>query len=295
MQTPDPAASGLPILDQDQIRVIRRFDEVVLARADGRGCRETAYPALTPVADLERIDYFRNFPHLGLAAAALAPASVASVPLASNGDVRHVPAAALQCAHHFLPSAACYPVYSTMRDRQIPAAHRACVLQRCFRNETHYEGLVRLWGFTMREMVVVGTRDEVLDFVGAEKRWIGRLARALGLELEVRAASDPFFDPGGTRAKMQLLFPVKEEFVFEGEVAVSSVNSHRNFFGERWNIRVADGTPAFSGCVAFGLERWLHALTQRYRGDYDAIRAALGSPAVVATLSEPAPAPGAVH
>ncbi|MFO1319484.1 MAG: aminoacyl--tRNA ligase-related protein [Burkholderiales bacterium] len=295
MAAPDPDATGLATLDHDQIRAIRRFDQIVLGRADARGCRETAYPALTPVADLERIDYFRNFPHLGLGVAAIDPACVASVPLETEGDVRRVPADALQCAHHFLPSAACYPVYSTLRDRQLRTAHRVCVLQRCFRNETHYEGLVRLRGFTMRELVVVGTRDDVLDFVGTEKRWIGRLALALGLDLEVRAASDPFFDPGGTRAKMQQLFPVKEEFVFEGDVAVSSVNSHRNFFGERWNIRVADGTCAFSGCVAFGLERWLHALTRRHAGDYEAIQAALASPAVAAALTEPLPVPGTAH
>jgi len=295
MSTAETTPAGLAVLDQDQIRIIRRFDEIILARAATRGCRETAYPALTPVADLERIDYFRNFPHLGLAVAGIDAACVGSVPLEPDGDGRHVPARALQCAHHFLPSAACYSVYAALRHRQLAKAHRACVIQRCFRNESHYEGLVRLWGFTMRELVIVGSREEVADFVAAEKQWIVRLARALYLDLQIRPANDPFFDPGGTRARMQLLFPVKEEFVFDGEVAVSSVNSHRNFFGERWQIRTVDGMCAFSGCVAFGLERWLHALTRRHDGDYDAIRAALDAPAVAAALLEPGVAPGPAH
>jgi hypothetical protein len=59
---------------------------------------------------------------------------------------------------------------------------------------------------------------------------------------------------------MQKLFPTKEEFLYDGKLAIASVNFHRNFFGERCDIRLPDGSAAFTGCVAFGLERWLSAL-----------------------------------
>jgi seryl-tRNA synthetase len=47
--------------------------------------------------------------------------------------------------------------------------------------------------------------------------------------------------------------------------ACMSFNYHLNHFGEAWNIETADGSPAFSGCVGFGLERLTLALF-RYHG-----------------------------
>ena len=93
---------------------------------------------------------------------------------------------------------------------------------------------------------------------------------ALGLPVATAVATDPFFAPT-SRAAVQALFPVKEEFVYRGSLAIGSVNFHRNFFGERCQIRSADGAFAYSGCAAYGVERWMHALDQRYAGDADAI------------------------
>jgi len=46
----------------------------------------------------------------------------------------------------------------------------------------------------------------------------------------------------------------------EGDtLAIASFNDHETFFGEAYGIRLADGAPASTGCVAFGLERWLLA------------------------------------
>ena len=71
---------------------------------------------------------------------------------------------------------------------------------------------------------------------------------------------------------MQQLFPVKEEFVYNGSLAIASVNFHRNFFGERLDIRTGDGAYAFSGCVAFGLERWISALGDHFGEGSAALR-----------------------
>lgn len=89
------------------------------------------------------------------------------------------------------------------------------------------------------------------------------LAARLGLDMTMEVAVDPFFDKGGSRAKMAQLFPVKEEFIVGG-LAVGSVNYHRNFFGQRCDISLPTGEPAHTSCLAFGLERWVHALTARF-------------------------------
>jgi len=47
--------------------------------------------------------------------------------------------------------------------------------------------------------------------------------------------------------------------VVDDSVAAASFNPHERFFGEAFDIRLADGSPAASACVAFGIERWLLA------------------------------------
>jgi hypothetical protein len=76
---------------------------------------------------------------------------------------------------------------------------------------------------------------------------------------------DPFFEQGGARQKMQALFPTKEEFVFGKSLAIASVNFHHDFFGHRCQINLKNGEAAYTGCLAFGIERCLLALLELYK------------------------------
>jgi hypothetical protein len=60
---------------------------------------------------------------------------------------------------------------------------------------------------------------------------------------------------------------VKRELVFDGDLAIASTIFHRDTFGKSFNIN-RGGENAYSGCVAFGMERWLSA----FLGAYGAIR-----------------------
>jgi seryl-tRNA synthetase len=174
-----------------------------------------------------------------------------------------------------LPSAACYNIYLHLAGTDLDTARYITTVATCFRNEERYDGLRRLHGFSMREIVGIGTRDEVQDHLRAFKGRVTAFGEQLGLGLTVAAGSDPFYQPQGGRAVLQQLFPQKEELLYDGTLAIASFNFHRNFFGERCCIRAADGQPAFSGCVAFGIERWLHALLARH-GNPETAAEALG-------------------
>jgi hypothetical protein len=149
------------------------------------------------------------------------------------------------------------------------------VLGRCFRREERYQGLRRLLGFHMREVVALGRRAFTERHLAAFDARITAFCDALGLPVRKEAASDPFYDRQGQRALLQRLSPVKHEFIVD-DLAIASLNVHRNFFGERCDISLA-GEPVSTSCAAFGLERWLSVLRDRY-GDWpaalDAVRAA---------------------
>ncbi|MFJ4778910.1 hypothetical protein [Streptomyces sp. NPDC088762] len=267
--------SGLGVLGADELRLIRAFDALILSWAERLRADERRYPVLLRAEDLEGIDYYENFPHLGLAVATADPERLTALRAATDRPLTALPAEVLNEARLGLPSAACYSVYFDLRGQTLPSeANRFTTVATCYRNETRYEGLRRLLGFSMREIVFVGDGDGAKEHLSGAKELVLGLAGKLGLDMKTEVATDPFFDSNGSRAKMQLLFPVKEEFVVDG-LAVGSVNYHRNFFGERCEISLPDGGPAHTSCLAFGLERWVHILTARFGDPRSATEAVL--------------------
>jgi len=223
------------------------------------------FPPLLRVEDLDALDYFRNFPHLGLAAAPLAPDVLTS--LVKAGETRReLPSHQLDAARHLLPSAACYCVYAHLQASTVQGPMFVTTTASCFRNETAYEGLERLWAFTMQEIVCLGTMEQTRAHIEDSLTAIRNIASQLGVTLGVETATDPFFDRKSSVALLQERAPTKRELIFEG-LAVGSVNFHRNFFGDRFAIRDGEGRPVFSSCVAFGLERWIHMLLRVFAGD----------------------------
>ncbi|HEV2778126.1 MAG TPA: hypothetical protein VGX25_01875 [Actinophytocola sp.] len=249
--------SGLQALSAEATTLLRTLDSVLESWGTDAGAASMIMPPLLPVESLARLDFYENFPHQALV---VSPLDLAK--REPGARPAHFDPDALLPASLGLPSAACFAVYLYHEGRALPGNTTVTVLGRCFRREEGYQDLRRLIGFHMREIVAMGTREFVqqhLDRFGAR---IADFITALDLPFRKEAATDPFYDRGGQRALLQRLSPVKHEFVVD-DLAIASLNVHRNFFGERCDISLA-GEPIFTSCVAFGLERWLSVLHKRY-------------------------------
>ncbi|MFE3519849.1 aminoacyl--tRNA ligase-related protein [Streptomyces sp. NPDC059166] len=247
---------GLVALDPARTALLHGLDGLLRGLATRLGAPEVVGPPLLSAEGLGRLDYFRNFPHLGVGAGRFSPDALDG--LASGGPAGDLP---LDPTGHLLPSATCYGLLLSLEGHETgEEGLRLSATGRCFRNETHYEGLRRLWGFHMREVLYLGTKDGAVEHLRSGTEFIGEIAASLGLELNRAAADDPFYDKGGSRARLMKLDPVKHEFSAPDGTAIASVNRHRNFFGERLGIRTRSGEPVHSSCVAFGVERWVHAM-----------------------------------
>ncbi|MFG2966201.1 hypothetical protein ACGFZS_23265 [Streptomyces sp. NPDC048288] len=243
------------ILDPDQTDLLRALDGVFTGWGRSAGAREIMPPPVYAVSDLEKFDVYTNFPQLALVAAPLELADGPPKP-ADGGfaptDVREVRLG--------LPHATCFGAYLFHEGAELTEDTLITLVNRCFRNEDHYVPLRRLASFQMREIVALGSYEHTQRVLASFTERITAFGAALGLELDRVAASDPFFENGGARALMSRLSPVKHEFQ-AGDLAIASVNTHRNFFGERCRIRLAGASGfAFTSCVAFGLERWVAVL-----------------------------------
>jgi hypothetical protein len=268
------SADGRAVLGPQALALRTDLDRHFAGWGRQAGASAVAYPPVLAVDDLLDLDYFANFPHLASMVSGLRPEAM-TAPAVKDGSFADQPGSYLGPATHVLPSAACYSAYLDLAGTVRSEPALLTTVATCFRREDRYDGLRRLFAFTMREIVCVGPREAVLDFLGTHKSRIASFIAEVGLPFEIAAATDPFFDPNGARSFMQKLFPVKEEFVYGGDLAIASVNFHRNFFGERCRILLDNGEPAFTGCVAFGLERWLAALSEHFGGRIDKARSAL--------------------
>ena len=252
--------SGAPLA------LLRRIDGMLVRWSERWNAEDHSVPSFLSAETLERVGYLRSFPHLATFPVALDPCeeelrSFAHGDTCGGGEVR---LSATAPVREVLTPAACYHLYPRLEGRALEGPVLWTTNARCYRREAWYRPLERQWCFSMREIVCVGSEAEVQEFLDAFRRRLERLFAELDLGVRFEAATDPFFEPERSPGYvMQKAAVLKTEMVLGDELAIGSLNSHRDHFGRIFKI-TRDGQPASSGCVAFGLERWLYALLQRY-------------------------------
>jgi hypothetical protein len=247
------------------------------------------YPPMIDAAVLQTVDYLSSFPQLATFAVALDPGEenlerfTGRDPLDTDGAVRLTRTAPVR---ELLTPAACYHVYLHHQGAELVRARYLTTVNTCFRREAYYRPLRRQWSFRMREIVCLGTRAEVTAFLERARLGLDALLAELDLPVRWDVATDPFFQPARNPAYLaQRLHPTKHEALYgtgdgsddshgshgrddrDGDqLAIASVNLHEDHFGAAFAI-TREGRPAASGCLAFGLERWLYALVHRHGTD----------------------------
>ncbi len=274
--------------------VVDQFEHYVTRR--GRAvCKAEVmrFPPIFNRAHYTRMNHIHNFPDL-----------LGSVHAFTGGDKDHRAMvqkldAGEDWTRDLLPSdvmlipAACYPLYPTATGT-LPEGGRIVDLK-CFvfRHEPSNDP-ARMQIFRQREYVRLGTAEEALTH---RDDWLARgkeMLEAIGLPVQAVVANDPFFGRGGRLAKAtQREQVLKYELVIpicstEKPTAISSCNLHLDYFGKSFGIQTADGEPAHTACIGFGLERITLALFKTHGLDVaawpSAVRDLLGLDADPAAL-----------
>jgi seryl-tRNA synthetase len=226
---------------------------------------EWMVPPALPLEALERAGYFASFPQWLTLASHLTSDATALERIAASEHPARDASAASAPASAALPPAVCYHIYTALADTVVRSPRLITAQGCCWRHEGEaLAPLRRGWAFSMRELVCIGTEADCKTFRDRGSRAASALAGRLGLACTIEPAEDPFFAPTARgRALIQRLKELKLELrldIGDGDsVAAASFNLHDQYFGERFDIRLRDGSPAFTACVAFGLERWLLA------------------------------------
>lgn len=262
-------APGVVGLRGRPLALLRQIEGRVAALCAGETEDEWAVPTALPLSTLERSGYFASFPHWLTVASHLSEDVGTLERVAASSEPARAAADAVLPATAALPPAVCYHVYAALAGSTIPSRCIVTAQGSCWRHEgNRLAPLERGWSFTMREIVCIGSEGECIAFRDRGVKLTRWLATGLGLDSTVESAEDPFFAPTSRgRALLQRVKGLKQELrlpIGDGETtAAASFNLHEQFFGEAFDIRLANGEPAFTACVAFGLERWLLATLVR--------------------------------
>ena len=269
-------ATGIYALGPLLSRLIAYFERHFLDLADSFGANPYRFPTLIPAKYLQRVGYFSAFPHSLTFATHLREDLDAIDQFAQHAACDDhgltTPPDSFAQIQALLSPAVCYHLYFSLADKPLPGGQViATAVGNCFRYEAiNLVSLERLWNFTMREVIFVGSKDFVLANRETARQHMTKVFEKIGLAYRVESANDPFFigefrKQVAFQSAFQLKFEIRARLPFkDATLAVGSYNYHQDFFGRNLNITLPDGSPAHTGCVAFGLERIAYAFLAQY-------------------------------
>jgi hypothetical protein len=251
-----------------------RFD----ALAAFFGARRRRFPTLIPARTLHQLNYFRAFPHSLSFATHLREdldvieAFAEQAAYDESLDGLNTPPEAFARIQALLSPAVCYHLYLSLADQTLPQEGLAATaVGDCFRYESiNLTSLERMWNFTMWEVIFVGSKEYVLENREKGRQFMQAEFAELGLAYRVESANDPFFigefkRQAAFQSAFQLKYEIRARLPFkDSTLAIGSYNYHQDFFGRHMHITLPDGSPAHTGCIAFGLQRAAFAYLAQY-------------------------------
>ena len=245
-------------LDEEGTDIFMKIDSIFRKEAMNRGGHEYHIPILLDKDVLETCGYFNSFPqHLTI------PTYIDKSYFDTVVTDKKIENKELVMCNKFLTPSACLGLYPLLRGKQIDKSIYT-MHEKVFRfEEGRFDGNVRLWDFTVREIVFVGEEDYVNSIMDEFKNITKRVADAIGIPCDIKQSTDHFYP--SVENVVKKLFQKSNALKFEmvsqvnGEdVAIGSFNYHNDHFSKPFQFE-QDG-KIVSACIGYGLERWVAAI-----------------------------------
>lgn len=252
--------------------IIEQFEALVTRSAAPLKAEVMRFPPLFARKHYLTIDHIETFPNLMGSVHSFAGKDREHVEMLRKRKEGEEWTRDLAPTEVMMVPAACYPLYPTATGTLPDGGRTVDLVAFVFRHEPSADP-ARMQCFRQREFVRLGTPEQALAH---RDYWLQRgqeILRSVGLDVEPIVANDPFFGRGGRiMAATQIEQTLKFELVAtvasaERPTAIASCNAHLDHFGHAFNIKTADGKPAHSACVGFGLERIALALFRKHGFD----------------------------
>ncbi|MFC5532410.1 aminoacyl--tRNA ligase-related protein [Cohnella yongneupensis] len=271
---------GVYIFREPFTTLVRFLDDSIVRKiANKFGAKHEYYPVVINGSTLNKTNHFTSFPehiqfvtHLREDLSVIEAFSQAIKEAGGwNQDTRVDMNASAATPQYMINPATCYHCYEGMQDETLETEGTiVTAVSKCHRYEGgNHRDFGRLLDFTMREVIFVGKPDFVKENRLKSIEMLKGLVSEWELDCHLENANDPFFT---SDYEVKASFQRQQEMKFEMRmsipylnttISVSSSNFHSNTFGNAFNIK-AGKRPAVTGCLAFGLERFILAFLAQY-------------------------------
>ncbi|MFD1886795.1 phosphopantetheine-binding protein [Paenibacillus wenxiniae] len=267
------AAVSAAYLDETDITLLEQLDRafIEIARRHGAVLRE--YPSTFTKANMARNQYHINFPQ-NIVGVATVPHQFKTINRFREQAATHTHHQSLVPTGEILQPCICYHCYEEQQGSRSSTRRMMTAKGKCFRNEIAWrKDEFRRTEFMMREIVFVGDQEWVMDKRNAIMDEVWELFTGLGLIGKIETATDPFFFSQDVKTKgtYQMVSNAKYELaamrVNGQESSIASFNYCEDVLCGKYDIRDEHGNGMYSGCVAFGMDRWKEAFLERYGRD----------------------------
>lgn len=262
--------NGLISFNGVAIKLYRFFDNAFRNIALEVGGIEKMYPVLLPVEAYQTTGYLRNSPQYSMFCCCPEEniRTLEEVDKRVKGsDIQAI----LKEPNLALSPSACFHTYFEYKNKRLESEKTFTFVQNVFRNEgrLNFNELGRLRDYHVREIVLFGSNEYVLKKREQIIKKTGDLMMELELSGNICTATDPFVMPKMQKyKKIQLLdsskYELRVNYSENKDISVASFNIHGSAFTQPFNIKIEDIIFPETGCVGFGIERWVLAFLSQY-------------------------------
>ncbi|WP_127530187.1 aminoacyl--tRNA ligase-related protein [Paenibacillus kobensis] len=264
---------GLIGLKGEAIWLLEYFDAKFKTIAQSLAAIETQYPTLLPITAFDKTGYLRTSPQYSMFVCH--PREDVDNLLKVSREVQRGEVKELVAEPHLVLSpAACFHCYMDLEHAELAEPSVYTFRQKVFRHEgrMNWGGFGRLRDYHVREIVLLGDHEFIVSQRQHVLEEVKRVAEEIGLIMRVSVTSDPFVIPSMQKfKKIQLEEESKIELQLaygpDNYLAVSSFNIHGTAFTEPFEITVKNVRHTVTGCIGFGLERWVLAFMAQHGTD----------------------------
>jgi len=249
------------VLDERKTQFLKQVDEYFRNVTLTMGAEEIHIPSLLNLDVLRRCGYLESFPHH-----LTIPTYLKKAEFDRSDKNVEIDNSRIEVSDRCLTPAACLHIYPYLEGKKIRdkiITTRASV----YRHEDEaYDEKVRLWNFHVREIVFVGSRQFVKGKLEEFSAISLSYAKKIGVDAHLIDAHDNFHPTKRNDIKKRLQEQnfVKKELsvsIRGNNAAIASFNYHDTHFSAPFNF--SENSRIVTGCVGFGLERWVAAIDKR--------------------------------
>lgn len=261
---------GLIGLNGVSLFLFEFFDSLFESIALKYGAIKKIYPVLLPIDAYIKTGYIKNSPQY--ATFCCSPyEDIEELSCLNDSAKNHQLKDHMKEPNYALSPSACFHTYLDYENHNLDSNTIVTFRQSVFRNEGrfNYSEIGRLRDYHVREIVLIGNQVFVEEKRGQILNDIINILKELNLDSNISIASDPFVMPKIQKFKK---IQVSEEIKYEVRlsvnnnqmISVASLNLHGKAFTQPFNIEIDKCDDTVTGCVGFGIERWVLSFLCQY-------------------------------